>query len=294
MKLLLAPGAGVGVRVTRSRGMALIAVLWVVAALTILVTGFSRVARDEVGIVASARQGVFAQAMGDAAIALALREVSGVAVPISRVQQVEVAYGGVKVPVFIMPLNGLIDLNAAPPGLLVRLYVVAGGLPEGAAEALAQATVEARTRAGPMNQPERFEANEDLLRVPGVDYDLYARLSPLLTVYARAGGGRVNPMAAPLEVLTVLANGNAAIAGRIVRERDQGAQWVDTTSLEASYIGVSPFRRYRVTALVPLADGTRMRVSRTVDLGFSSRDGLPWRTLHAERSFEPVPRTVAN
>lgn len=288
-----AVSARAGVDATRSRGMALIAVLWVVAALSILVTGFSRIARDEVGVVASVRQGVVAQAMGDAAIALALWEISGTAVPVARVQHADIAYRGVIVPVSVMPLNGLIDLNTAPPALLARLYEVAGGLPADAAQALAQFTIEARTKPSPANQPERFEATEDLLRLPGVDYDLYARLSPLLTVYARASGGRVNPMAAPLDVLTVLANGNVGVAGRIAQERDQGAQGVDTTSLEASFVGVSPSRRYRVSAIVPLPDGTHMRISRTVDLGFSSRDGLPWRTLHTERSLEPMSRTVA-
>lgn len=274
------------------RGMALIAVLWVVTALTILVTGFSRVARDEIGVVASARQGVLAQATGDAAIALALQELAVATVPVTRVRYLDIGYRGLAVSVSVMPLTGLIDLNTAPPALLARLYEVAGGLPEGAAQALAQATVDARTKVGPANRPERFEAVEDLLRIPGVDYDLYARLSPLLTVYARAGG-RVNPMAAPLEVLTVLANGNAAVAGRIAQERDRGAEGVDTTALEASFLGAASVRRYRVSALVPLADGNRARIVRIVDLGFSSRDGLPWRTLHAERSFEPTPPTVA-
>jgi hypothetical protein len=41
-----------------------------------------------------------------------------------------------------------------------------------------------------------------------------------------------------------------------------------------------------------LADGVQMRVARVVDLGRSSRDGLPWRTLHTERSFEPLSRAV--
>ena len=50
-----------------SHGVALIAVLWIVAALTIIVTGLSRTVRDEVHLVASARQSVVAQALGDAA-----------------------------------------------------------------------------------------------------------------------------------------------------------------------------------------------------------------------------------
>lgn len=274
-----------------AHGMALIAVLWVVAALTILVTGFSRLARDEVGLVSSLRQGVVAQAAGDAAIALALQELASRPTPVSRTVQADITYRGLLMTVSVMPLNGLIDVNSAAVPLLARLYEVAGGVSADAAQALAQATVEVRSKAGPTNQADRFEAVEDLLRVPGMDYDLYARLSPLLTVYVRAGG-RVNPMAAPLGVLTVLTNGDAAGASRIMQARESGAEGVDTTALDPSYTAVSSVRRYRVEAVVPLADGVQMRVARLVDLGRSSRDGLPWRTLHTERSFEPLSRTV--
>lgn len=271
--------------------MALIAVLWVVAALAILVTGFSRLARDEVGLVYSSRQSVLGQAAGDAAIALALQELAAKPTPVARTVTAEFSYHGVKIPVTVVPLNGLIDINSAPVPLLSRLYEVAGGLSQDAAQALAQSTVDVRSKVGTTNQADRFEAVEDLLRVPGVDYDLYARLSPLMTVYVRAGG-RVNPMAAPLEVLTVLANGDVSVANRIAQERDSGIEGIDTTALDPAYTAVSSVRRYRVEAKVPLADGVPLRVVRIIDLGRSSRDGLPWRTLHTERSFEPLSRAV--
>ena len=272
-------------------GMALIAVLWVVAALSILVTGLSRLARDEVGLVSSLRQSVLAQAAGDAAIALALQELAARPAPISRTVQANINFRGQSMSVTVMPLNGLIDINSAAVPLLARVYEVAGGLSADASQALAQSTVELRGKMGPTNQADRFEAVEDLLRVPGMDYDLYARLSPLLTVYVRAGG-RVNPMAAPLGVLTVLTNGDVEEASRILQARESGAEGIDTTSLDPSYTAVSSVRRYRVEAIVSLANGVQMRVARVVDLGRSSRDGLPWRTLYTERSFEPLSRAV--
>lgn len=272
-------------------GMALIAVLWVVAALSILVTGLSRLARDELGLVSSLRQAVVAQAAGDAGIALALQEIAARPTPISRTLTADISYRGMVMSVSVMPLNGLVDINSATVPLLTRLFEVAGGLSGDAAQALAQATVEIRSKVNSSNRPDRFEAVEDLLRVPGIDYDLYARLSPLLTVYVRAGG-RVNPMAAPMDVLTMLANGDAAVANRILQERERGAEGIDTTALDPSYTAVSPVRRYRVEAKVPLPDGAKMRVVRIVDLGLSSRDGLPWRTLHTDRSFEPFARAV--
>jgi len=62
-----------------------------------------------------------------------------------------------------------------------------------------------RTRGGPL------EATEDLLQVLGFDFDLFERLRPLVTVHGR-GDGRVDPVAAPLSVLRVLAGGNEQMA----------------------------------------------------------------------------------
>lgn len=278
-------------RAAKASGMAMIAVLWVVAALSILVTGMTRVTRGEIRVVATQRQVVQSQAIGDAAITLALQEVMSTPVRASKAVTGTMNYRGVAVPVQLSPLNGWIDLNGASVPLLTRLYQVAGGLSPDAAQQLAQLTVEARERRDLRGQPERFEAPEDLLRIAGVDYDLYARLSPLVTVYGASGGGaRVNPLAAPLGVLMVLANGNEAVARRIVQERETGAEGIDTTSLDASLVSVSSARRYRVEAAVPLADGGIVRVARIVDVGASSRDGLAWRTLQTERSIETMSR----
>lgn len=272
-----------------SAGMALIAVLWVVAALSILVTGISRASRDEIRVVAIHGQAVRAQAIGDAAIQLALQELASRPARPNRVMQSNFTYRGVQVSVAIAPLNGWIDLNGAPQTLLARLYEVAGGLPPDAAQKLAQFTIDARERKDLQGQSERFEAPEDLLRLPGVDYDLYARLSPLVTVYSGAGS-RVNPMAAPVGVLKVLAGGNEAVALRIVQERASGSETMDTTALDPAWTAVVPSLQYRIDAIVPLNDGSVLRVVRIMDVGVSARDGLPWRTFHSERSVESVHR----
>ena len=272
-----------------SRGVALIAVLWIVAALTIIVTGFSRAVRNEVQFVSSARQSVVAQALGDAAVVLVLQKMAANSTPVNRLTYLDTLYRNVPIRVEIMPLNGLVDINRATSPLLSRLYEVAGGVSPDAAQALALATIEVRERRGERGQPERFEAIEDLLRVPGVDYDLYARLSSLITADLR-GSGRVNPMAAPVGVLAVLANGDAGLAARIARERDAGLESIDTTALEISFTDTSSVRRYRLQARVPLEDGTWLRTSCDVDLGVSVRDGLPWRTFYTQRRFESLTR----
>ncbi|MFD1839509.1 general secretion pathway protein GspK [Paracidovorax cattleyae] len=269
--------------------MALIAVLWIVASLSIIVTGVTRTIREEARMMTLARQSVQAQALGDAAIQLALQAIVASNAPITRMLQSEVRYAGVAMQVRAMPLNGLIDINSAPVPLLARAYAVAGGVPAGQADALAQATVQFREQRGPSGLQERFEAEEDLLRVPGVDYDLYARLFPLVTADLR-GRGLVNPLAASVEVLTVLAGGNAAAARAIADKRDAGEPGVDTSALDSAFLDSSSVRRIRMEARVPMADGTWLRVSRSVDLTARARDGAPWYSFRTGSSVEPVAR----
>lgn len=269
------------------RGMVLIAVLWMVAALSIIVIGVSHSVREESRVVSRARQGVEALALGDAAIQIVLQGMSSQSVPAERATKVDVLYRGVPMEVQVMPLNGLIDINGASVQLLSRLYAVAGGLKVEGAEALAQATVTARERKDSKGAAARFEAVEDLLQVPGVDYSLYARLSGLVTADLR-GGGKVNPMAAPLGVLAVLAGGNASAASRIAADREAGSEGIDTTALDVSFTDNTTVRRFRIEARVPMVAEAWFRISRTVDLGSRARSGVPWHTFSSSHRFEPV------
>ena len=209
-------------RRTRSvGGMALIAVLWIVAALSVLVIGMTKTVRQQIRVASTLQEEVSGQAIGEAAIVLALQAMQTRTEPMRASTRAPVAFGGIEVEVEAMPLDGLISLNGASVPLLATLLQNAGGLDAGRAQALAQVMVEWRdqrpavdpTAPGGANvSARRFEAVEDLLLVPGVDYPLYARLRNLVTA-DMTGGERVNPMAAPADVLGVLAGGNAAGIG---------------------------------------------------------------------------------
>ena len=125
------------------------------------------------------------------------------------------------IAVEIIPLNGLIDINRASGPLLTALFAVAGGLDADRASALAGSVVAARVPGPATQRGPRFEAVEDLLQLPGVDFPLYARLSALVTTDSM-GSGRVNAMAAPEGVLVVLSEGNTGRAARIATARDGG------------------------------------------------------------------------
>lgn len=270
-------------------GIALIAVLWIVAALSIIVTGVVHSVRSEVRLVNHTRQAVEGIALGEAAIALVLQDISVRAERPTQLRKIEVVYRGHAMQVEIMPLTGLIDINTAPEPLLTTLYSVAGTKDAAVATALAQATVQVRSERDTRGREKGFEAVQDLLRVPGVDFDLYARLSALITAEAQGAGGRVNPQAASKEVLAVLAQGNLALAGDLAMKRASGATDMDTTGLNAPFIGNLASSRYQLQARVALTDGIQVVVSRSVDIRPDFRSGLPWRIFNGEYWTQAVP-----
>ncbi len=269
----------------RQRGMALLTVLWMVAALSIMVMGMVRTIRTEIQLAGHARQISVVGALGDAAIHLVLQNLLSQNTLPNSLVMVDVPYRGQNIAVEVLPLNGLIDLNKAPVELLAALMTSAASVPPAQALLVAQSVDEWRAARDARGRAQMFEALEDLLQVPGIGYDLYANIAPLLTV-DQAGSGRVNPMAAPAPVLKVLANGNAAETDRIATQRMAGVVGIDTTSLNGAWLETTTTRRFRLRARVPLADGGAVLVVRCVNLSASARDGMPWYTFRFEQRLE--------
>ena len=267
------------------KGMALIAVLWLVAALSIMVMGLVHNLRGEARLAGQARQMAVAAGLGDAAIHIVLQEMMGRTLQGQKQQKLEVVpvtYGGQDIRVEILPISGLININGAGAPLLAQMFAVAG-LPQNAAQTLAQTIVDVRASRDAQGTARNFEAIEDLLQVPGIDYDLYAKIAPLLTA-DQMGGDRVNPLAAPESVLLVLAGGDAGKAASIGAQRSAGAVGIDTTGLMGEFIDSnSATQRFRLTARVPLADGAVAIVARSVNLTATVRDGMPWHTYRFEQ-----------
>lgn len=271
-------------------GMALIAVLWIVAALTLLVVGVSGSVREQIRTVGQARELIEGQALAEAAIALAMQQLLVQPERPEGIQHLGADYAGLTLDVEATPLDGLISLNDAPPELLAALLQVAGGLPAGPAEALAATLVEWRDTQPELDitdhpdarQPRRFEAPEDLLLVPGIDYGLYARLAPLVSADLAGSGGRVNPAAAPAGVLAVLAQGDAAAVARYLGQRDSGQPGADTSGFNAGLIGESGssgFPLYRMRVAVALEAGKMLHFAQDVALGVDGQNAAPWRVI---------------
>ena len=277
----------VGQPVARPRGMALVAVLWMVAALGIIATGLLHTVKGEIRLAAHHRQNVVAGALADAAIRWALQDVSARKPVLVRPLFIDVPLQGSLVRTEIRPLNGLIDLNHAPEPLLAALFQHAAGLAQSDSIQLAQAVVEARKRPDPQGRPEGFDAPEDLLRVSGVSYSLYATIARLVSASLR-GSGRVNPQAAPVPVLAVLTQGNTVLASQLAAARDSSPLPMDTTQLSPDFIDASAPAAFQVVARVPLPDGAHLVKTWWVELSVSGQTGLPWHVLESRQHLEPL------
>ncbi len=267
--------------------MALIAVLWVVAAATIVFAGMAQSVKQELRTVGAARDAVVGDGIGQAAIFLALQEMTVRGQAPQRLHTVVQPFREIPVHVRVQPLTGLIDINNAPVGLLAALFQYGGGLDRPRSVALADAVAASRSRRDGAGRLLAFESPEDLLQVTGIDYPLYARLASLVTADVQ-GSGRVSVQAAPPDVLVVLAGGDAPRAAALAAARDAASPSLDTTYLPADFIetqGSTQF--FQLQARVPLASGSWLLVSRTVDLG-AARHGVPWRVLRSEHRIEPA------
>ncbi|MGB3072365.1 MAG: type II secretion system protein GspK [Ottowia sp.] len=264
----------------RHSGMALVAVLWIVAALSLLVVGMAQTVRQQIRVAGTQRDEVTGQALGEAAVALTLQALQVSAERPRGVTQVSQEFGGVGMDVEVMPLDGLIPLNGASPALLAAAFKTAGGMNASAAEALANAVVQWRSERAEGGSTYLFESVEDLLLVPGFDYALYARVRSLFTTVGRGGG--VNPLAAPPEVLAVLADGDMGRASAIAESRSNQGVGVDTSTLNQSFVSRGAADQYRISVKVPLEEGRILLLARDVGLT-ATPSGEPWRVFSATR-----------
>lgn len=269
------------VTIIRQRGMALVAVLWLVAAMSLIIGGVVRAVRTEVQHAGLQRQIVIASATADAAILLALQRIQAQA-PGSQSQTRQVVFDGTTHVVRITPLNGLLDINSAPAGLLANLYRYAGGTDPDVARNLAQSTVDTRMRKNVKGQAQGFDTVTDLMAVPGMRYELYAKVSPLVTADIKGGSGRVNPLAAPLALLTVLASGDAGRAAQYAAQRSANTITADSSFFQSDHIEMTPSESLSLQVDVTLPDGVALRRTWNVFLGNDVRTGLPWRVLKVQ------------
>lgn len=272
------------------RGMALIAVLWLVAAMGLILAGVAKSVRLEAQSVGLQRHASMTGASADAVLLLALQGLqaqteSGK----SASPTLAVSFKGQHFTVQVQSLNSLIDINEASLPLLTDLYRYVGGLGPEAATLLAQATLNARHIKDKKGSAVGFDSVEDLLNVEGFKYDLYAKIANDITADIRSGNGRVYPPHASLGVLLALTAGDAARAQSLIIQRDAGPSTLDVSFLRPEFIDMSPSSSRKLQVSMPMPDGTLITKRWIVALVRDSRSGLPWRILSTSQSVMTLP-----
>ncbi|GAB4212394.1 MAG: hypothetical protein Fur007_04600 [Rhodoferax sp.] len=262
------------------RGMALIAVLWLVAAMSLVLTGVVRSVRADVRALSVQRQAVLAGAAADAAIVLALQQLraSGDELP-KAIRTLDISAEPYACAVIITPLNGWVDINQATPELLEALYAHVGGVPAAQAKELAQATVDARQRKDPRGQAVGFDFGTDLLAVPGIDYGLYARVAPFVTANLRHGNGRVNPLAAPAGLLPVLTGGDAGHLADFLARRSTDPAAADASFFNPQFIEMAASNSLQFQCARDAGSDAQLVATWDVHWSPDPRSGLPWRVV---------------
>ena len=262
-------------------GMALIAVLWIVSVLSLLATALIEQTKTEIRVAALAKSLVIEEANGKAAIALVLQKLKFTGVFPSKITKYQAEFNGVRMLVKVIPANGFIDLNRSPPNLLKTMLRVSAKLSDIEASKLVDTIVEKRKKSQTQSGVSvAFEANEDLLQVRGFTYPIYQTVNDVVTVNAQ-GSGRVNPLAAPKNVLLILADGNLAIASDFdaSRENSRSDNELDMTGFNSEYVERSDVKRFKIDVYAE-ENAKYTILSKYVDIREDRRVGQMWRILN--------------
>lgn len=282
------------------QGTALLLVLWVTVLLAALLVGVAAASRSHSQAALYGAERVRAELAAEAGLAHA---VAGLRAP--DLQQRWVPDGrpytfnfdGAKVTVAVVDVSGLIDLNAASPELLGRVFEAAGANPARAGQ-LAE-TITAWHGGGPFGAqagippPPRgavglrtrpFRSIDQLARVPGMDMALFGKVEHAVTVYS----GRNFPDAsyAGALVLASLRNVGPRQADAMADARRQAPAQsgagngqafgaVANGPLVAGYGGVIE----RVFSTAEMPDGTRAGLDATIRLALTGTQARPYKVL---------------
>ncbi|HWT15782.1 MAG TPA: hypothetical protein VN581_08370 [Patescibacteria group bacterium] len=272
------------------RGIAFIVVIWVLMLLAVLLAGFAVIARTEALQARHLAESTRARYMAEVGISRAIWELRNPD-PLTRWagdgRSYEFEFEGAEISVGIQDETGKIDLNVVDGPVLQR-FLVASGLDDQFAQQIADAVLDWRD-ADDLTQPmgaedadyERegypygaadngFQTIGELQQVMGMDYELYRRLEPDLTIW----GSSAQPSAgaASAAVLMSFPGMTPQMAEQLIAMRSQiqpgdpaGATLTlpDGTPLLTGSGGVT----YTVRSKATLANGAWTQVDATVRLG---------------------------
>ncbi len=284
------------------RGIALVLVLWAIALMAVLLGSFALIAHTEHLESRHVFDAVTARYDAEAGLERAVFELRNSDPALRWVpdgRPYEFDFDQAHVTVEVNDESGKIDLNVADPTMLTSLFISVG-VELAAAMALADAIQDWRDpddsarpngaelaeykqaglSYGPRNAP--FQTVSEVQQVLGMDYDLFRKIEPAVTIYS--GSGSPNPAFAPFEALRTLPNMTDDLARQIIEMRQQmvpgqpGAAPLtlpDGTPIVASGGGLT----YSVKSRAVLPNGVTTVLDASIRLGGVGTAGRPYTVL---------------
>lgn len=211
------------------RGLALVVVLWTIAALSLIAGAMLATAMTSAKIERNSWTQLTVRTAADSAIQGAILSLFDTANPPPLDgRERQALTDGVAVTLTIQDQRGLIDLNLAGPKQLGRLLQLSGA--DGAtANGIAARIVDWRSPAGTESLDENdggtgyrprhapFQSLDELQLVAGITPEIYARLARALTVYSHRPD--FDMRAAPSEVLRTIPGMDQAAVNRTIATR---------------------------------------------------------------------------
>lgn len=283
----------------RMRGVAFLLVLWVIAMLSILLGSFAMVARTENLQARHLFDSTQARYAAEAGLNLAVFELRKADPNMRWVgdgRAYTFGYGEAEIEVRIHDDSGKIDINAPNPERLSALFT-ARGLELEQAEALAASIVDwidpddlAQPNGaeiddyealglpyGPKNAP--FDTVSELQQVLGMNYELYSRIEPSLTIYS----GRSDPNIGFADVPTLMAAGCTEEQATLIVQLRQSIPPGDPAANEIPGCdGVTPIvaggggLTYSVESRAKLPNGASTTLDATIRMGGVNAAGRPY------------------
>ena len=289
-------------RESGERGLALVAVLWLLLVLSVIASGTLRNTRTETNLVRNGLETSKVRALADAAVQRAILSLTASELEPGWPRDgtpVVWYFGGSEVRISIQDEAGKIDLNQAPPRLLKGLFL-AVDLKEGPAAALADAVADFRdandlrrlngaedadyrqagVQRGAKDAP--FERIGELRQVFGMSPALFKRVENSVTVFS--GRAEIDPVTAPRTALLAIfdqdpetVDGYLAKRARFLGDSNQSRSALLASSPGAVDLisDAASGRVFRIQAEALSTKGTRFLRSAVVRL--SSLAGAPFK-----------------
>ena len=290
----------------KEAGVALAILLWFIAAMSLLVGAIMYQTRIDIKLSQLRIQQAQAEALGDGAAQLALMKRLQAQQDVGfseRVTYYDMRLADHDVKVRMLSVSGLVDLNTSPETLLLTMFKINAGLSEDQASLLASRVVAWRS-SSKLNENEsdeytsgaspykvirygRFESLEDLMMVEGMTREIYDKVKNSIYV-GQLDSAQVHMPSAPFSVLTVLAEGDEALASQWQLAR-QSEQMFTSTGINAEWLAASPVAMYRIESRVRFLSGEVFQRTRWVEQNGTGYEGLPWKFIRTE----PVVRVEA-